>query len=89
MNDYGLYNCWGCLCEVCTRIGCPKAHRRTKLGFCLAMLQREACPTVKCDWFVHKQKHKVYRILRRHKHKDVVIGKLDKIIERLDRENKN
>lgn len=86
MADYGLYSCWHCLCEVCTRVGCPKFSRKSKLGFCTTMIMRESCPTIKCDWFVHKQKHKVYRVRARFHKKDAILEKLNMILEKLDTE---
>lgn len=83
--EYGLYNCWWCLCEVCTRMHCPWVFRRTKLGFCVTMIQRDKCPIVKCDYFQHRQKHKVYRIIRRHKKYDIILERLDEIQARLDK----
>lgn len=85
-SDYGLYSCWHCLCEVCTRVHCPKLNRRSKLGFCTTMIARENCPVVKCDFFQHKQKYTVYRIKRKGpSKKDTVIDRLDNIEKVLDR----
>lgn len=84
-SKYGLYDCWKCLCEVCTRIQCPKIQRRQKLGHCLVMYQRGCCPTVKCDWFEHKEKHQIFRIKRRYSKPDAVMEKLNEIMERLDK----
>lgn len=53
-------------------------------AFCIAMRQRGSCPTIKCDWFVHKEKHKVYRIVRRYKKPDCVLEKLNEILDKLD-----
>lgn len=83
-SKYGLYDCWKCLCEVCTRIGCPKCISKSELGHCVAMYKRDACPTVKCDWFVHKEIHKVYRIKRKYKKPDRVAHLLEEILVRLD-----
>ena len=55
-----------------------------QVDFCKVMRQREACPTVKCDWFVHKEKHKVYRIVRRHRKIDAVMEELKFINDRLE-----
>lgn len=54
-------------------------------SFCVAMRQRGACPTIKCDWFQHKEKHKVYRIVRRRKKVDYIAEKLNEILDKLDR----
>lgn len=81
---YGLYNCWHCLCEVCTRVHCPKINRRYKLGFCTTMIMRENCPVVKCDFFEHKQKHKIYRIRKRIRKQDIMLEKLNNIEKGLD-----
>ena len=83
-SNYGLYDCYKCLCEVCTRVGCPKIHRKSKISHCIAMRQRGVCPTVKCDWFTHKEKHKVYRIIRKRRKVDIIDAKLNEIINKLD-----
>lgn len=79
MSKYGSNQCWLCLCEVCTRFQCPKLNRRFRMDFCLSMLTRERCPVVKCDWFRHKEKQKVYRFLRRERKRDKLLERLDNI----------
>lgn len=83
-SKYGLYDCWKCLCEVCTRIGCPKNMLyRSQLEHCLKMRRRECCPVVKCDFFTHKEKHIVLRVKRRARKNNRVLDRLDWIIQRL------
>ena len=80
-SKYGLYKCWMCLCEVCTRIGCPMHQRHNdKLNHCLTMQRRESCPTVKCDWFNHKEKTRVYRVHRRYTRRDFMVDLLLRIL---------
>lgn len=84
-SNYGLYDCYKCLCEVCTRIGCPKNVKyRSKLDHCLHMRLRLACPTVKCDWFVHREKRRFYKIVKRHRRVDAIMEKLSAIEKKLD-----
>ena len=83
-SKYGLYKCWPCLCEVCTRIGCPKHQRHSdRLNHRLTMQRRESCPTVKCDWFTHREKIRVYRVRRRQTHRDLTADLLLRILSRL------
>lgn len=85
-SNYGYYDCWKCLCEVCTRVGCPKDIRYMKpLAHCLHMRQRGCCPTVKCDWFHHKEKRRVFRVVRRHKLRDTILEMLDEVLSRLEK----
>ncbi len=84
-SKYGLYDCWKCLCEVCTRIDCPKTVRRlSKFNHCFRMAQRGCCPTVKCDWFTHKEKRRIYKVKSKHSKKDTVIELLLEIRSRLE-----
>ena len=84
-SKYGLYNCWSCLCEVCTRVHCPKnLCYKDKLSHCLKMLQRESCPTVKCDSFEHKEKHIIFRVKQRTRKVDLTLSKLDAILEGIE-----
>lgn len=76
---YASNDCWFCLCEVCTRIHCPKYNRRYSLDFCISMMLRERCPVPKCDYFDHKEKHKVLRFLRRQRRPDPILDKLASI----------
>lgn len=88
MITYGSNQCWLCLCEVCTRIRCPKLNRRYKLDFCISMLTRERCPVKKCEWFEHKQKHRVYKVLRRERKRERIMERLDdiqKVLEALQK----
>jgi hypothetical protein len=57
-------------------------------AFCVAMRQRGSCPTIKCDWFQHKEKHKVYRIVRRYRKIDYIADKLKEISEKLDQKDR-
>lgn len=82
---YGLYNCWNCLCEVCTRFNCPKNYKWYSMYLhCEKMRNRESCPVYKCDFFEHKEIHKRYRLVRRYKYHDAITDKLDMILKRLD-----
>lgn len=88
---YGLYDCWNCLCEVCTRYNCPKNHLLwiSKHYHCCKMRSRDTCPVIKCDFFEHKQIHKRYIMIRKHGRKHIIIEKLDEILNKLDKlENK-
>ena len=71
--------CWLCLCEVCTMVRCPNLYKRYKVNFCASMTIRERCPVPQCDFFQHKQKHKVYRIKRRYTRRDQILSRLDTI----------
>lgn len=86
--NYGLYDCWNCLCEVCTRRYCPKlwGRKNTKVQACLAMKHRGMCPTRKCDFFEHKEIHLVLRVKRKGNHKPsaVILSKLDEILAKLN-----
>lgn len=85
MYEYGFYECWKCLCEVCTRVNCPKNHVYiSKVGHCIKMIRRDACPTIKCDYFVHAQKHKVLKVCRKLKKTQTIHNKLNEILQRLD-----
>ena len=48
------------------------------------MIMRDNCPVVKCDFFEHKQKHKVYRIRKRIRKQDIMLEKLNNIEKGLD-----
>ena len=63
---------------------CPKLNRRYKVSFCVSMIMRERCPVVKCDFFSHREKHKVYRIVRKEKRRDVLLDRLDSIERQLE-----
>lgn len=54
--------------------------------YCMAMLERDMCPTIKCDFFRHRQKLKVFIVKRKHvvNPRDVIIEKLERIEEILD-----
>lgn len=89
MASYGSGLCWLCLCEVCTRRSCRKLNRRYTLDFCFSMILRERCPVVKCEQFEHKQKHRYFRVARRHRAVDrlsarlaVIEGLLAKLVEK-------
>lgn len=85
-SKYGLYDCYKCLCEVCTRIDCPKmTMHHNKLQHCLIMRQRGCCPTIKCDFFTHQEKRKILKVRRRYQKQDAIIEKLNEIMERLDK----
>jgi hypothetical protein len=47
------------------------------------MMREKRCPTVKCDFFVHKQKNRVYKVVRKAKKKDKLIDRLDVILQKL------
>jgi len=47
------------------------------------MQRRESCPTVKCDWFTHREKIRVYRVRRRQTHRDLTADLLLRILSRL------
>lgn len=85
-SKYGLYDCYNCLCEVCTRRYCPYCRRRAKYDFCVCMIYDELCPIRKCDFFEHKEIHLVWRVKRIGKRKKsvVIIDKLDEILEKLE-----
>lgn len=84
-TSYGLYNCWHCLCEICTRKGCPyhAVWIRYRHDHCIKMIRCEFCPVRKCDFFRHKQKHLVLKVTRKHRRADTILGKLDEILRRL------
>jgi len=48
------------------------------------MIMYERCPIIKCDFFQHKGKHKVYRIVRKEKKRDRLLEKLAAIEKKLD-----
>lgn len=82
---YSLGKCWFCLCDVCTRVHCPKnMFYKASFSHCLKMMQREACPTIKCDFFEHKQKIRVFKVRRKVSRGASIINKLDEIIKKLD-----
>lgn len=83
---YGSYKCWLCLCDVCTRIGCPyhPIRHSNRLDHCYKMMRCEFCPVLKCDYFEHKQRRMVLRVKRRHGRGDSILEKLDEIIRKLD-----
>ena len=85
-SKYSLH-CHFCLCEVCTRRRCPYYHRRTRWDFCLAMIQAENCPILKCDFFSHKEIHLGWRVKRKESQsrKKTAMQKLDEILAKLDR----
>lgn len=85
MASYGSNHCWLCLCEVCTRMHCRKLNRRYSIDHCISMYLRERCPVRKCEDFQHRQKHKVFKVLRREKKKDQLNEKLDRLLELLER----
>lgn len=83
---FGRGFCWYCLCEVCTRHKCPHPSYGWKWLYCAHMDVANRCPTLKCDYFTHKEKHKVYRVKRRGpKRQDVILEKLNQIEEKLDK----
>ena len=52
----------------------------------MAILERDMCPTIKCDFFRHRQKLKVFIVKRKHvlKPRDIIIEKLERIEKILD-----
>lgn len=86
-SKYGLYNCYNCLCEVCTRRYCQLIQRDTKWAFCGRMRDCDFCPVRKCDFFEHKEVHMVLRVKRKGKHKksQQILDKLDEILAKIDR----
>lgn len=69
--------CDNCLCVVCTAVKCPYAPRY-KRDMLLANLNLCACqkrcfnqgrklPCLQCDFFIHKYRTKIYRILRKER----------------------
>lgn len=54
------------------------------VGFCSSMIMRDRCPVVKCDFFQHKEKHKVYRVKRRQRKQDVIMERLETIEKGLE-----
>lgn len=80
-----INKCYLCLCQVCTGHKCPfiVAHRYQS-NICNYTRSMDGCPRVKCDYFVHKQKHKIYRIKRKHNKTDIQIDLLQQILKKLD-----
>lgn len=83
MSKYG--NCFHCLCEVCNKMRCKNIYKRYSFDFCTSMIMRERCPIIKCDFFRHKEKLKVFRIVRREKKRDKLMERLDEIQTKLDK----
>lgn len=86
-SKYGLYDCWNCLCEVCTRRYCRTVKRHAKYDFCVRMMELDFCPVRKCDFFEHKEIHLVLRVSRKGKHKksEMIMDRLNEILAKLDR----
>ncbi len=49
------------------------------------MIQAEFCPILKCDFFDHKEKHRIFRIRHKKSRKKTMMDKLDEILAKLDR----
>lgn len=93
--------CDNCLCNVCTAINCPYAPRY-KRDMKLANLHLCACqkrcfrenrklPCLDCDFFIHKERTKVFRILRKERNyytKREVAEMLQAILEKME-DNEN
>ena len=58
-------------------------YKRYRIGFCTSMIMRERCPIIKCDFFEHIEKHKVYRVVRREKKRDQLIRRLESLEKRI------
>lgn len=62
-KEDSYYRCWTCLCNVCTKHRCPYLGYITyHWDICYRNQCNENCPVTHCDYFVHKCKHKIYRI---------------------------
>lgn len=58
--------------------------------FCLAMMSRKMCPTLKCDFFVNRQRHKVLYVKskRRPSKYQMIMDELGLIRATLDKMGK-
>lgn len=86
------FNCYNCVCSVCTRRKCPHSRGGSES---LYQYRCKLCTNangngdygrlIDCDFFenVHTSR-KHFKIKRRFHRKDAVIGRLDKIMERLE-----
>lgn len=83
--EYGLYNCWNCLCEVCTMVYCPyhAVLPRYRHDHCFKMFRCDFCPVKKCDYFDHRQKHLILKVTRKKRRADTIAAKLDRILKLL------
>lgn len=86
-SKYRLYGCHFCLCEVCTRRYCKYSRLAALFDFCKVMRGREICPVLKCDFFEHKEKVRVWKVRRKGKSskKNMLFEKLDEICKKIDK----
>ena len=84
-----MYECLNCLCKVCSAIKCP-FHRpafepERRLDFCIRSLERGACPRVQCDFFVHQERKKYYKINKWKRREDAILDQLAELNKKIDR----
>lgn len=86
VSKYRLYNCYHCLCEVCTRRHCQYSRMSYLHDFCIVMRGREVCPVRKCDFFEHKEKFRVWKVKRKgvKSRTNIVMEKLNEISKKID-----
>ena len=82
--------CYYCLCDVCNLVKCPYKPK-DKASICYRRCYRKGFthkPLLQCDFFVHKQKTKMYKVKlhnsKLYTEKDVA-DMFQQIIERLDK----
>ncbi len=87
-------NCYYCICRVCAAIKCPHSYYR---NFPLTNTLSPRCHkcTVygnvhlfNCDYFRHRG-NPVFKVVRRYRKKDDIIGRLERIETLLVKLNRN